>query len=121
MSFIVDRVTTVEVHEIIYVQYCIALFSMSVTEQLANKSGSTIIYPVSTVFWRIFVSAAPGFSSSTGLNKIMLYFIFRYECQGWCREEPECQAASFSFVVTKNCLWNFVGLVVVTREKAWVY
>ncbi|XP_043190811.1 uncharacterized protein LOC122364481 isoform X1 [Amphibalanus amphitrite] len=21
-----------------------------------------------------------------------------YECQGWCREEPECQAASFSFV-----------------------
>jgi len=22
-----------------------------------------------------------------------------YECQGWCREEPECQAASFSFVV----------------------
>ena len=22
-----------------------------------------------------------------------------YECQGWCREEPECVAASFSFVV----------------------
>lgn len=22
-----------------------------------------------------------------------------YECQGWCREEPECQAAVFSFVV----------------------
>ncbi|XP_023720751.1 uncharacterized protein LOC111871709 isoform X1 [Cryptotermes secundus] len=22
-----------------------------------------------------------------------------YECQGWCREEPDCQAASFSFVV----------------------
>ncbi|XP_050442492.1 uncharacterized protein LOC126846749 [Adelges cooleyi] len=22
-----------------------------------------------------------------------------YECQGWCREEPECQAASFSFVL----------------------
>ena len=22
-----------------------------------------------------------------------------YECQGWCREEPECQAASFSFAV----------------------
>ena len=21
-----------------------------------------------------------------------------YECQGWCREEVECQAASFSFV-----------------------
>ena len=21
-----------------------------------------------------------------------------YECQGWCREEPECSAASFSFV-----------------------
>ena len=23
-----------------------------------------------------------------------------YECQGWCREEPECQAASFSFKVS---------------------
>uniref|UniRef100_A0A182KAY0 ZP domain-containing protein n=1 Tax=Anopheles christyi TaxID=43041 RepID=A0A182KAY0_9DIPT len=22
-----------------------------------------------------------------------------YECQGWCREEPDCQAAAFSFVV----------------------
>ena len=22
-----------------------------------------------------------------------------YECQGWCREEPECAAASFSFAV----------------------
>jgi len=22
-----------------------------------------------------------------------------YECQGWCREEPECVAASFSFAV----------------------
>lgn len=22
-----------------------------------------------------------------------------YECQGWCREEAECQAAAFSFVV----------------------
>nr|XP_040575876.1 LOW QUALITY PROTEIN: uncharacterized protein LOC121124754 [Lepeophtheirus salmonis] len=27
-----------------------------------------------------------------------------YECQGWCREEPECQAASFSFQVLKNPL-----------------
>lgn len=25
-----------------------------------------------------------------------------YECQGWCREEPECSAASFSFVVNPN-------------------
>lgn len=22
-----------------------------------------------------------------------------YECQGWCREEAECQAAAFSFVL----------------------
>lgn len=22
-----------------------------------------------------------------------------YECQGWCREEPDCQAAAFSFVL----------------------
>ncbi|QQP35293.1 Uncharacterized protein FKW44_023468, partial [Caligus rogercresseyi] len=27
-----------------------------------------------------------------------------YECQGWCREEPECQAASFSFGITKSPL-----------------
>lgn len=31
------------------------------------------------------------------------YFTVRnlslYECQGWCREEPDCQAASFSFVL----------------------
>merc|ERR1712088_530395 len=25
-----------------------------------------------------------------------------YECQGWCREEPECSAASFSFAVNPN-------------------
>ena len=25
-----------------------------------------------------------------------------YECQGWCREEPECSAASFSFAVDDN-------------------
>ena len=25
-----------------------------------------------------------------------------YECQGWCREEPECNAASFSFAVNPN-------------------
>ena len=25
-----------------------------------------------------------------------------YECQGWCREEPECQAASFRYLSTKS-------------------
>lgn len=32
----------------------------------------------------------------------MTYYTVRnlslYECQGWCREEAECQAAAFSFV-----------------------
>lgn len=25
-----------------------------------------------------------------------------YECQGWCREEPECQAASFRYVTMRT-------------------
>ena len=42
-------------------------------------------------------------SEDTGHGWLMLWRHDRnlslYECQGWCREEPECQAASFSFVV----------------------
>ena len=38
---------------------------------------------------------------------LMIKIVFRnlslYECQGWCREEPECQAASFRW---RNNLWQ---------------
>jgi len=45
------------------------------------------------------------------LQSIYLYiylsiYLSRYECQGWCREEPECQAASFSFVVSKSIIFS---------------
>lgn len=35
-----------------------------------------------------------------------------YECQGWCREEPECSAAAFSFAVDdRDGLQNTVCLL----------
>ena len=55
---------------------------------------------------KYFFSAAGrvAFEKLTDLDyKGETYYTIRnlslYECQGWCREEPECQAASFSFVV----------------------
>ena len=55
---------------------------------------------------KYFYSAAGrvAFEKLTDLDyKGETYYTIRnlslYECQGWCREEPECQAASFSFVV----------------------
>ncbi|XP_043210468.1 uncharacterized protein LOC122375257 isoform X1 [Amphibalanus amphitrite] len=49
------------------------------------------------------VSAAVAFEKLTDMDyRGNTYYTIRnltlYECQGWCREEPECQAASFSFV-----------------------
>lgn len=45
-----------------------------------------------------------GFEKLTDLDyRGTTYYTIRnlslYECQGWCREEPDCAAASFSFVV----------------------
>merc|ERR1719288_17830 len=59
-----------------------------------------------TLFFLSTVSAQGrvAFEKLTDLDyKGETYYTIRnlslYECQGWCREEPECQAASFSFVV----------------------
>ena len=51
-----------------------------------------------------FLPGRVAFEKLTDLDyKGETYYTIRnlslYECQGWCREEPECQAASFSFVV----------------------
>lgn len=35
----------------------------------------------------------------TGTTYYSVKNLSLYECQGWCREEPDCQAAAFSFVV----------------------
>lgn len=35
----------------------------------------------------------------TGTTYYTVKNLSLYECQGWCREEPDCQAAAFSFVV----------------------
>lgn len=53
---------------------------------------------------RIHVSARTAFEKLTDYDyRGTTYYSVRnlslYECQGWCREEAECQAAAFSFVV----------------------
>lgn len=35
----------------------------------------------------------------TGTTYYSVKNLSLYECQGWCREEQDCQAAAFSFVV----------------------
>lgn len=35
----------------------------------------------------------------TGTTYYSVKNLSLYECQGWCNQEPECQAAAFSFVV----------------------
>jgi len=60
-----------------------------------------------TLWFLVSIVTAQGrvaFEKLTDLDyKGETYYTIRnlslYECQGWCREEPECQAASFSFVV----------------------
>ena len=51
-----------------------------------------------------YVSGRTAFEKMTDVDYFGdIYYTIRnlslYECQGWCREEPECQAASFSFAV----------------------
>ena len=50
------------------------------------------------------VAARVAFEKMTDVDYVGdTYYTIRnlslYECQGWCREEPECAAASFSFAV----------------------
>lgn len=55
----------------------------------------------------VLASAAFGLTAFEKLTELdyrgSTYYTIRnlslWECQGWCREEPECAAASFSFVV----------------------
>ena len=51
-----------------------------------------------------FPAGRTAFEKMTDLDFVgETYYTIRnlslYECQGWCREEPECNAASFSFAV----------------------
>ena len=53
------------------------------------------------------ISGRTAFEKMTDLDYVgETYYTIRnlslYECQGWCREEPECSAASFSFAVNPN-------------------
>jgi len=59
---------------------------------------------ITTLISAISAQGQVAFEKVTDLDyKGETYYTIRnlslYECQGWCREEPECQAASFSFVV----------------------
>ena len=56
------------------------------------------------LYRHLFVAGRTAFEKMTDLDFVgETYYTIRnlslYECQGWCREEPECNAASFSFAV----------------------
>lgn len=65
------------------------------------------VYTVLFVFTSIVISSAYGRVAFekltdydfTGQTYYSVKNLSLYECQGWCREEPDCQAAAFSFVV----------------------
>ena len=55
----------------------------------------------------LFFIGRTAFEKMTDLDYVgETYYTIRnlslYECQGWCREEPECSAASFSFAVNPS-------------------
>ena len=56
-----------------------------------------------SLFFSSIIAARTAFEKMTDVDyQGETYYTIRnlslYECQGWCREEVECQAASFSFV-----------------------
>lgn len=56
-----------------------------------------------SLFFSSTIAARTAFEKMTDVDyQGETYYTIRnlslYECQGWCREEVECQAASFSFV-----------------------
>lgn len=65
------------------------------------------LYTALLVFTGIVIAAADGrvaFEKLTdydfsGQTYYSVKNLSLYECQGWCREEQDCQAAAFSFVV----------------------
>ena len=59
------------------------------------------------ILYLLFCLGRTAFEKMTDLDYVgETYYTIRnlslYECQGWCREEPECSAASFSFAVNPN-------------------
>eukprot|EP00096_Caligus_rogercresseyi_P012186 TRINITY_DN5030_c0_g1_i3.p1 TRINITY_DN5030_c0_g1~~TRINITY_DN5030_c0_g1_i3.p1 ORF type:complete len:923 (-),score=211.16 TRINITY_DN5030_c0_g1_i3:445-3213(-) len=85
---------------------------------LTTRTTTTTIRILSWLPWAVLVLGASLFQGAEGrtaFEKLTdlsyageTYYTIRnlslYECQGWCREEPECQAASFSFGITKSPL-----------------
>uniref|UniRef100_A0A2S2NWJ0 Apple domain-containing protein n=1 Tax=Schizaphis graminum TaxID=13262 RepID=A0A2S2NWJ0_SCHGA len=77
------------------------------------KAAGVVLHPGSWSRWSLFLLLWTNFASVLGRTafeklteldyKGTTYYTVKnltlYECQGWCREEPECQAASFSFVL----------------------
>ena len=67
-----------------------------------------IYYFLQKTYFLIFLNLGrTAFEKMTDLDYVgETYYTIRnlslYECQGWCREEPECSAASFSFAVNPN-------------------
>ena len=64
---------------------------------------SSNIWLASISFFSSTIAARTAFEKMTDVDyQGETYYTIRnlslYECQGWCREEVECQAASFSFV-----------------------
>lgn len=57
-----------------------------------------MIIPVITVHGKIAFEKLTDFDF-TGTTYYSVKNLSLYECQGWCNQEPECQAAAFSFVV----------------------
>lgn len=68
---------------------------------------SAHVYTVLIVFSSVVISTASGrvaFEKLTdydfsGQTYYSVKNLSLYECQGWCREEADCQAAAFSFVL----------------------
>ncbi|CAI6348165.1 unnamed protein product [Macrosiphum euphorbiae] len=76
------------------------------TAGVVLHSGSWSRWSLFLLLWTNFASVLgrTAFEKLTELDyKGTTYYTVKnltlYECQGWCREEPECQAASFSFVL----------------------
>ncbi|KAK2719719.1 uncharacterized protein LOC136037285 [Artemia franciscana] len=69
---------------------------------MGHVSGTVYFYLLIVLLCGV-VNGRQAFEKLTDLDfRGTTYYTIRnltlYECQGWCREEPECAAASFSFV-----------------------
>ena len=81
--------------------------------------SQTLIY--NELLLSITFAGRVGFEKLTELDyRGTTYYTIRnlslYECQGWCREEPDCAAASFRFVVFSG--WHSRKWQTITQNKA---